>query len=45
MALYDLDKTERKNVVAQIGSDIFSGFDAGLSTKIYALFADEDTYI
>jgi oligoendopeptidase F len=42
---YDLDKEERKNVVAHMADDIFFECNNGSSSKIPCYFSDEDTYI
>lgn len=45
MAFYDLNKSERTDVVARIGSDIFSDIVSGKHQMLLQFFSDEDTYI
>ncbi len=45
MAFYDLNKSERTDVVARIGSDIFSDIVSGKRQTLLQLFSDDDTYI
>ena len=45
MAFYDLNKSERVNVVDRINADIYLGLINGETNPTLSFFGDEDTYI